>query len=132
MTYVLANGCFDLLHVGHIAHLEEARKMGGYLIVAVTLDEFVGKGRGRPVESIDERMRKLKALRCVSAVSVCKNAIQALQNWRPDIFVKGCDYKDRLRKDEIAYCLRHGIEIRYTNSPKYSTSELIERINQCA
>ena len=133
MTLVLCNGVFDLLHVGHIRHLEEARKMGDYLVVSVTMDDCVGKGRGRPIETCEERMEKLRSMRCVSAVSMCKDAVQALEQWKPDVFVKGHDYMAKgLRKDELAYCKAHKVRIVHTKPSRHSTGKLIERIKQCA
>lgn len=129
MKLVLANGCFDLLHIGHIRHLEEARSMGDYLVVGVTVDECVGKGPGRPVETLDERMAKLRALRCVSGVTACESGVQALAQWHPTIFVKGHEYEKKgLVKAEVDFCTKHGIKIAYTAPSEYSTGKIIQRI----
>lgn len=133
VTLVLANGCFDLLHIGHIRHLQEAKSLGSYLVVGVTMDEYVKKGAGRPVESLDERMEKVRALHMVTAVTACRNSLEALKQWKPDVFVKGSDYaKKGLLKEELAYCKANRIRIAFTRAPKFSTSELIERIKKCA
>ena len=65
MRIVQAHGCFDLLHLGHIRHLQAAKAAGDYLIVTVTPDEFVSKGPGRPVFPLEQRMEALRALACV-------------------------------------------------------------------
>ena len=131
MKLVLANGVFDLLHPGHVRHLEEARRLGDYLVVGVTIDAFVGK-IGRPIQTIEERMEMLRALRCVSAVSMCKDSIEALEQWKPQIFVKGHEYRKKgLKAVEIGYCAANGIQVEFTKESGLSTSKLIERI-RCA
>jgi len=93
---VVTNGCFDLLHVGHIAYLEEARSLGDALIVGVNGDESVRqlKGPGRPINSEGDRARVLAALECVSVVCLFgeKRATRFLSIAAPDIWVKGGDY----------------------------------------
>lgn len=128
---VLANGCFDLLHVAHIRHLEEARRMGDVLVVGLTMDAFVGK-EGRPIVPQNERMEMLKALRCVGSVMLCRNSLEALEVWKPAIFVKGADYIEKgLLPEEIAYCKKHGIQIKHTKPNPQTTTKLMERI-KCA
>ncbi len=131
MTLVLCNGVFDLLHIGHIRHLQEARAMGTHLVVGVTMDAYVGKP-DRPIQQVEERMEMLKALYCVSAVSLCRNSLEALDQWKPNIFCKGPDYKGRLLREEIEFCHANKIAVKYTTAPKYSTTELIARVKQCA
>lgn len=94
---VLAHGCFDLLHLGHIRHLQEARKQGDYLLVSVTDDAFVRKGAGRPVFTADQRAEALRALDCVDGVIVTKgvDAVDVINAVGPDVYVKGVDYADR-------------------------------------
>ena len=67
---VLAHGCYDLLHLGHIRHLQEARKLGDRLVVSVTSDAHVGKGLGRPHFKAEERAEALRALDCVDEVVI--------------------------------------------------------------
>lgn len=125
---ILANGCFDILHVAHLRHLEEARRMGDLLIVGLTMDAHVGK-EGRPIIPQNERMEMLRALRCVSEVMLCRNSLEALKVWKPAIFVKGADYIEKgLLPAEIAYCTEHGIEIRHTKPNPQTTSQIIARI----
>jgi len=128
MKTVLCCGVFDLLHVAHIRHLEQAAAMG-ILIVGVTVDHHVGKGLGRPVIPQEERVEMLKALRCVSAAMLVSDSMQALHDVMPDIFCKGHDYLDKgLLPEEITFCADHDIEIRHTTHNPQSTSKIIERI----
>lgn len=122
---VLANGCFDIFHYGHLLHLEAASRMGSDLIVSITADRFVNKGPGRPVYPQEERAAIVRALRCVSQVVIVENLIEAMRITRPWILVKGQDYKKGLDKEHEDYCRQHDIEIRYTETPKYSATSLI-------
>jgi D-beta-D-heptose 7-phosphate kinase/D-beta-D-heptose 1-phosphate adenosyltransferase len=93
---VFTNGCFDLLHAGHVSYLEEARKLGDRLVVAVNSDESVRrlKGRGRPINPAERRMAVLAGLEAVDWV-VCfeeDTPRPLLQALRPDVLVKGGDY----------------------------------------
>ncbi len=93
---VMAGGCFDLLHAGHISYLEAARALGDCLVVALNSDDSVRalKGQGRPVVTAQDRARVLKALSCVDAVEVFDEPTphRLLSALRPDIFAKGGDY----------------------------------------
>lgn len=93
---VVTNGCFDLLHIGHVSYLENARKLGDALLVGITGDRGVReiKGAGRPINSEADRAAVLAALQMVDAVYVFPEttALQFLTNVAPDIYVKGGDY----------------------------------------
>ena len=93
---VVTNGCFDLLHVGHVAYLESARAQGDLLLVGVNGDQAVRqlKGDGRPLNPEQDRAAVVAALGCVDAVCVFpeRRATQFLELARPDIYVKGGDY----------------------------------------
>ena len=129
MRVVLCNGCFDLFHVGHLRHLEEASSMGALLVVGVTRDVMVGKGKGRPVIPEGDRLEIIRGLHCVDMAELCDDSIDALRYWKPHIYVKGSDYQVKgLHEKEIEYCDSKGIEIVFTKSPKQSTTQLIERI----
>lgn len=129
LKIVLVNGCFDLLHIGHIRHLQQARAMGDFLFVALTHDEFVGKGIGRPIVSFEERAEQLRELRCVTAVVGADNSVDAIRSTRPQIFVKGIDYAEAgLLPEEIEACKEVGAQIRFTDSEKKSTTGLIGSI----
>jgi rfaE bifunctional protein nucleotidyltransferase chain/domain len=95
-TITLANGCFDLLHVGHVRYLHAAKQLGGRLIVAINSDESVHalKGEGRPLMSAEERAEILAALADVDAVVIFpEHDVRALiREIRPDVQAKGTDY----------------------------------------
>jgi D-beta-D-heptose 7-phosphate kinase/D-beta-D-heptose 1-phosphate adenosyltransferase len=95
-TVVATGGCFDVLHAGHIASLEAARRLGDALVVLVNSDASVQrlKGAHRPVNPVADRCRVLRSLRCVDAVEVFdgNSPGELLDQLRPDIWVKGGDY----------------------------------------
>ena len=95
-VWVGTNGCFDLLHAGHVAYLEAARSLGDALLVGLNGDSSVRelKGPTRPLNAEADRARVLAALECVSAVVVFpeKRAVRFLSEARPDLYVKGGDY----------------------------------------
>ena len=95
-TVVATGGCFDVLHAGHVASLEAARRLGDALVVLMNSDESVRKLKGadRPVNGVEDRCRVLRSLRCVDAVAVFDETdpCQALDRLRPDIWAKGGDY----------------------------------------
>lgn len=124
MKIVLACGCFDGLHVGHVAHLEAARKLGTHLWVGLTVDDAVNKGRGRPVFPYAEREGMLKALRCVSQVIPNYHACRTIENLKPHIYVKGWDYAD-IEIPERQTCERLGVKLVFLNTqPVYHSSEI--------
>ena len=93
MIRVMANGCFDCLHIGHVRHLQAARALGDILIVALTIDEEVHKGPGRPVFTWAERAEMLRALKCVDEIFPSWSFTQAIQQVMPDVAVKGKEYE---------------------------------------
>ena len=102
---VVTNGCFDILHLGHVTYLESARNLGDALLIGVNADAAVGqiKGPGRPVNNETDRASVLAALESVSAVSlfVERDATRFLTLVEPDIYVKGGDYTiDTINQDE--------------------------------
>ncbi len=129
---VMTNGCFDILHPGHIDYLEKARALGDRLIVAVNDDDSVRrlKGEARPVNPLSSRMRMLAALSCVDwVVPFSEDTPERLIcSLLPDILVKGGDY----RVDEVAGgdCVREsGGEVRILDFlPGHSTTSLIRKI----
>ena len=128
---VLANGCFDLLHVGHLRYLEDARSRGDYLVVALNSDASAGrlKGPGRPVVPLAERAELVAALRCVDAVFAFDepDLEASLRALRPQVHAKGPDYTPET-VPEAAVDRELGIEIAICGDPKdHSTSELLRR-----
>jgi rfaE bifunctional protein nucleotidyltransferase chain/domain len=93
---VLAHGVFDLIHVGHLRHLQEAASLGDILVVTTTEDEHVNKGPGRPVFSEQLRTEMLAALEIVNYVGISRHpsAENVIGSIRPDIYVKGPDYEN--------------------------------------
>src|ERR1035437_4434721 len=107
MKVVLANGCYDLFHYGHLLHLQAARRMGDRLVVSVTDDANVNKP-DRPVFKDIHRAEIIRSLRCVDQVVIVSGLLDALEKVKPDILVKGKDYS-ALEPDHAAYCVDHDI-----------------------
>ena len=124
---VLANGCFDILHVGHLEHLRQAAQMGS-VTVSVTMDEFVNKGQGRPINNVSDRMALLWEWECVWSVIACRDPLHALEMIKPQIFVKGPDYVGKIEPAHEEYCRAHGIEIRFTTGEKRSSTDIYDRL----
>lgn len=130
-TVVMTNGCFDLLHVGHVRYLEAARRLGDVLVVAVNDDASVTrlKGAGRPLNTVADRMRMLSALKCVDWVVPFSEDTPArlIETVLPDLLVKGGDY----RPEQIAgydAVVGHGGQVLVLEfHDGYSTTRLIER-----
>lgn len=130
-TVVLAHGCWDLLHLGHIRHLQAAKAMGDRLVVSVTKDEHVNKGQGRPHFTAEQRAEALRALDCVDEVVISETgmAVDSINRFRPAIYVKGIDYADGGDHpglpDEIAAVEAVGGRFETTQTQKWSSSRLI-------
>ena len=126
----LANGCFDVLHVGHTRYLHAARELGGKLVVAVNSDASVRalKGRGRPVMPAEERAELLAALADVDAVVIFpeKNVRAIIREIRPDFQAKGTDYSVESvpERDEVEAC---GGRVAIVGDPKNHSASAIIR-----
>ncbi len=125
----LANGCFDLLHVGHVRYLQAAKRLGGRLIVAINSDESVRalKGAGRPLMPEEERAEILSSLADVDAVVIFpERDVRALiREIRPEIHAKGTDYTaDTVpERDVVTEC---GGRVEIVGDPKdHSATEII-------
>ena len=133
---VFTNGCFDLLHVGHVRYLQAARALGDALLVAINGDESVRalKGQGRPLNQAEDRAELIAALESVDHVVIFPEvrATQLLAIVRPAIYVKGGDYtEDSLHAEERAALDQIGAEIRILPfEAGHSTSGLLEKIKQ--
>jgi rfaE bifunctional protein nucleotidyltransferase chain/domain len=134
-TVVQAHGTFDLLHIGHVRHLEAARTLGDVLVVTMTADQFVNKGPGRPVFSEVLRAEMLANLQCVDWVAINPepDAVNAITTIRPAIYVKGQDYEKpdtdvtgRIVAERNAV-EAHGGRIHFTQEVMYSSTELLNR-----
>lgn len=129
---VFTNGCFDLLHVGHIRYLEKARKMGDALVVGLNSDRSVRriKDRGRPIIPEKERAELLAALACVDYVTVFDepDPKRLIQGLNPDILAKGGDWpKDRIIGGDLVRA-RGGKVVTIPLVPHASTSHIIHRV----
>ena len=131
---VVTNGCFDLLHVGHVRFLQEARALGDTLLVGLNGDGSVRelKGANRPVNPEADRAEVLAALGCVDAVVVFpeKRATRFLEAARPDIYVKGGDYRpEDLDADEQAAVKKTGGQVKVLKlTPGKSTSAVLAKV----
>jgi D-beta-D-heptose 7-phosphate kinase/D-beta-D-heptose 1-phosphate adenosyltransferase len=131
-SIVFTNGCFDIIHAGHVGYLAEARKLGDRLVVAVNSDESVKrlKGAGRPINPVDRRMAVLAGLLAVDwVVSFADDTPEALlQSIRPDVLVKGGDY----RVDQVVggeFVQGYGGEVRVLAFlDNCSTSAIVEKV----
>ncbi len=133
---VFTNGCFDLLHPGHVHGLLQARKLGDFLIVGINSDTSARrlKGAGRPILEQDERALMLSALECVDAVVIFEEdtPVPLIEALRPDIHVKGGDYADR-DMPERAVVESYGGQVRFIElKPGWSTTGLIERLGKAS
>jgi rfaE bifunctional protein nucleotidyltransferase chain/domain len=134
-SVVQAHGAFDLLHLGHVRHLEAARKLGDVLIVTITADHFVNKGPGRPVFTAALRAEMLATLEYVDWVAIndSADAVSAINRIRPSVYVKGQDYQNpqgditgkiTLEREAVEAA---GGRIQFTDEVMYSSTELINR-----
>lgn len=133
---VATNGCFDLLHVGHVRYLNAARRLGDSLIVGINGDESVHslKGPGRPVNNQTDRAEIIAALEWVDLVTIFPEmrATKFLELAAPDIYVKGGDYKvETLNPEEGEALKKIGAKIGIIPLEEgYSTSDLLARLTR--
>jgi rfaE bifunctional protein nucleotidyltransferase chain/domain len=132
---VHAHGTFDLLHIGHVRHMQAARELGDALVVTITADRFVNKGPGRPAFTESLRAEMLASLQYVDFVAINPepDAVGAIAAIRPDIYVKGQDYEKA--EDDVTGKIvaerqaveAHGGRIHFTHEAMFSSTELINR-----
>jgi rfaE bifunctional protein nucleotidyltransferase chain/domain len=131
---VLCHGVFDLLHIGHVRHFEQARKLGDVLVVTLTPDRFVNKGVGRPAFAETLRAEFLASLGCVDYVAINRwpTAVDTIRLLRPNVFAKGSEFRGL--NDTIGHVGREaeavrevGGEIAFTDDLVYSSSGLINQ-----
>lgn len=131
-SIAFANGCFDVLHVGHIRYLQDAAREGDVLVVGVNGDDSVRvlKGEGRPVMPEAERAEIIAAIRGVSYVTIFReeNPRRLLQTLRPDVQCKGTDYTaDSVPEAEIVRS--YGGRVAIVGDPKdHSTTDMLRRM----
>ena len=129
---VLANGCFDVLHVGHVRYLEGARELGDVLVVGINSDEQVArlKGEGRPVLPADQRAELVASLESVTYVTIFDEPTveELLLALKPDIHTKGTDYTEDT-VPERAVVRSYGGRVAIVGDPKdHSTSSILTRL----
>jgi rfaE bifunctional protein nucleotidyltransferase chain/domain len=136
LRIVFANGCFDILHVGHVRYLEKAKECGDVLVVGVNSDRAVAalKGEGRPIIDEQGRAELVGALESVDYVVIFDGltAAEILLDLRPDVHCKGTDYsQDNVPERDVVKSF--GGEVRIVGDPKnHSTRELLEEISRRA
>ena len=130
-TIVLANGCFDVLHVGHVRYLQGARDLGDLLVVGINSDAQVArlKGEGRPILAAGERAELVASMEAVDLVTIFDEptVMELLLAIKPDIHAKGTDYTvETVPERDVVRS--YGGNIRIVGDPKeHSTSEMIRR-----
>lgn len=137
---VFTNGCFDLLHLGHVRYLQEARNLGDFLVLGLNSDESTRKlkGTGRPLVAEEERAEILAALTCIDYVTIFGEATASalIELLQPAIYVKGGDYAgaeghlpDTSRLPEAKVVQGYGGSVRLiAYLPHHSTTELITKV----
>ena len=131
---VFTNGCFDIIHLGHVDYLEKASSLGDKLIVAINTDQSVKKLKGekRPIVNEYARARIIASLECVHAVILFdeETPFSLIHAILPDILVKGADYKiENIVGADIV--IQHGGEIKTINFVEgFSTTTIIEKIKK--
>jgi rfaE bifunctional protein nucleotidyltransferase chain/domain len=132
-TVALANGVFDLFHVGHLRYLQGARALADLLVVAVNSDasaRLLGKGPGRPVVPESERAEIVAALACVDHVVIfdAKDVVPVIRALRPDVQVKGTDYTPETIP-EASEVQSYGGRVAVAGDPKdHSTTALVQAL----
>ena len=132
-TYVATNGCFDILHVGHVRYLEKSKSYGDFLIVMLNSDSSVKaiKGQDRPINNQADRAEILSALCCVDYVVLFdeKSPAKLLGDMKPDVYTKGADYSlATLPERDIV--LKNNIKVEFIEFVQgKSTTNVINKIN---
>ena len=133
---VMTNGCFDLLHVGHISYLQASKQLGDHLWILINSDESVRalKGPTRPIESEAERAYCLAALSCVDYIVVFNNPrlIKEIEQLQPDIYTKAGDYTlETLHQGERAAFEAASTQIQFLPFLEgFSTTKMIDKIHK--
>jgi rfaE bifunctional protein nucleotidyltransferase chain/domain len=130
---VLCHGVYDLLHIGHIYHLQEAKSYGDFLIVSITPDKFISKGPGRPYFNLMQRAKSIAALECVDMVILnnSSTAISVINQIKPNIYCKGPDYKNKYSdftgniEKEIKAIKKNKGKFLVTQNIQFSSSKIL-------
>lgn len=133
-TFVVTNGCFDILHIGHARYLTETKKYADYSIVLLNSDKSVKtiKGENRPINNESDRAEMLTYLNCVDYVVLFEQSSPAelLERIKPDVYTKGADYTlETLPERDVV--LRNNIKVEFIKFVEgRSTTNLINKISQ--
>lgn len=133
-TFVVTNGCFDILHIGHARYLNETKKYADFSIVLLNSDKSVKliKGETRPINNQSDRAELLTFLKCVDYVVLFEESSPAdlLEKIKPDVYTKGADYSlDTLPERDII--IRNNIRVEFIKFVEgKSTTNMIEKINR--
>lgn len=120
---MLADGCFDPLHAGHLAYLEAAARLGDELIVRVAYDgDIEAKGR-KPFQSLHERRDLVGALRCVDGISYADSLAAAIATFKPSVLAKGVEWAGKLPAEVVRACQDCGTAIVYTDTQSRTSTE---------
>ena len=133
---VQCHGVFDLLHIGHLRHFENAKKIGDILIVSLTADQYIEKGFNRPFFKNQHRLESLSLIENIDYVVLnnSKSAVNIISKIKPDFYCKGQDYKnlnDDITgeiKNEIREVKKNGGKIVFTNDITFSSSSILNNI----
>jgi rfaE bifunctional protein nucleotidyltransferase chain/domain len=129
---VFTNGCFDILHAGHVSYLQDARNLGHVLMVGINTDDSIRrlKGENRPVQTEFARFTVLAALECVDFILPFSEdtPIELIRNIAPDILVKGDDYEPQAIVGYTEVTAAGGVVMTLPLLPGYSTTDLIRKI----
>jgi rfaE bifunctional protein nucleotidyltransferase chain/domain len=133
-SVVLSQGCFDLVHLGHVRHFRQARALGDLLVVAVTEDRYVNKGPGRPRFTLAQRLEFLAELECVdfAVPNLTATAIPVLEVLRPDVYIRGAEYevakaddpRFRAEQDLVA---GYGGRVTFSHDPLVRSSTALQQ-----
>ena len=133
-TFVVTNGCFDILHVGHVRYLEKTKEYADKLIVMLNSDKSVKaiKGESRPINCEADRAEILSSLRCVDYVVLFdeKSPAKLLEEIKPDVYTKGADYTiETLPERDIV--IKNNIKVEFIDFVEgKSTTNVINKINE--
>ena len=132
---VLCHGCFDLLHIGHVRHFEQAKKQGDLLIVTVTPDKYIDKGPNRPAFAEQLRLEAVASLSCVdfAAINLWPTAEETLRKIKPDYYAKGAEFRN-ISADpngkiagEAIVAKEIGAQLIFTDDIVFSSTNLINQ-----
>lgn len=118
----LADGCFDPLHIGHVAYLRAAAALGRPLVVNIAPDSAIYEKGRRPYQTRSERAALIFAIDCVDRV-VCQDLVEAIRTLKPNVLAKGPDWRGRLPVDVKMACQESGTTVMYTETQAKTSRE---------